>query len=236
MLVAIGYSIKGVKKARKSYKKHQAEKEQKLLLERGELPDLQDPSRELDTTCQVDLERTKSNSAITSSSTSSASTASAEKALDNDPHFKEYMEQQRALYLHHHRSNPNPPSYNSVMEDVSSPHSSMNDSMGRSTLSPTSAGHCSCHECVRVNRSSTSRPTTPIPAMPELPTVGTSTIHSGVLTTPAISELGNTQIPIMKPTSHHDTTDITFELPGNLPAMLPETKQRTPTKLPAQAV
>jgi len=224
MILAIKYGIKGVKKARKSYKQHQAEKEQKLLTERGQLPDLQDPSRELDVTCQAGLQHNKSSASL-SSSASSTSTHSAEKALENDPQFREYMEHQKALYLrHHHRSDSNPPSYNTIMEESRNPRSSTHGPTSGSTLSPTSPGHCSCHECIRRDSRSTPHPTTSIPMVPELPSSGTSTLYPRVPSTPAVSELGNSQIPSTKSTSHNDTSDMVFELHGNLPAILPDTK------------
>jgi len=212
MILAVKLGVKGVKKANKAYKKHQAEKQQKLLLERGQLPDLQDPSRELNTTCQAELSRSKSNSSLSSSSsTYSTSTAGAETALENDPHFREYMDQQRALYLRNHRNNANPPSYSSVMGDPQSPVSPMSGHPGR-TILPSEL------------HSTTSHPT--VAELPPSPTT----------TTTIPRELDSTNMPTIDTTLNSKNKDFVFELPGNMPAILPPPRQSAATELPAQPV
>ena len=236
MILAVRYTIKGVKKGHKKYKERQAEKEQKLLEQRGQLPDLQDPSRELDVTCQARLNRQQSlDSASTRSIKSSHSTRSAERALENDPGFREYMERHRILYLQQQQQQAGlPPSYNAVIQEYQSPTPSSQILGG---VSPPSATHCYCHECTFRSQS-----TVPQPVgrhlSPQHPGSGPMPGHetTGSLTPrPAMSELDDTQAarraaPLI---TELDSTSTEFELPGNLPAIPPHGKQELPAELPA---
>jgi len=237
MVLLIEYAIIGVKKGHKKYKERQAEKEQRLLEERGQLPDLQDPSRELDTRCQAKLNRQQSSgSASLKSSRSSHSTRSAERALENDPGFKAYMERHKSLYLQQQRQAGLPPSYNALMQDHLSPTPSSYSPTG---VALPSARHCSCHECMSQGQS----------AVPELvghnlsPQYFDSPSLPGHETTrsltprPATTELGDTQTtrPPVSAIAELDNQSAAFELPGNLPAILPPSKRETPIELPAQS-
>ena len=239
MILAISYSIKGVKKGHKKYKQRQAEKEQKLLEERGQLPDLQDPSRELDTTCQAVLNRQTSSQAIsTRSRKSSLSTLSAEKALRDDPDFREYMEKHKSLYLQQQREAGQPPSYKAVMQEHLSPTPSMYSPPSAASASPM---HCSCHECISRSQRVGSQPSGhhsnfqqhTISTFPGHETTRSVTPRPATL---SLTELGDTQttrtpIPSMV---ELDDTSMPFELPGNLPAILPPSKREAPVELPAQ--
>lgn len=248
--------IQGIKKGRKKYKQHQAEKERKLLESRGQLPDIQDPSRELDVTCLAEGDskdpRPSGNLGRTAS-TGSDSTKSAEEALENDPNFQQYMERQRQLYIQGKANSiSSPPSY-----DASVQNTPLTAQGQTSSLSPNST-HCSCHECLQ--SSTTSPLLTRHPADPvHYGQVHQGTVHHasanqgsvhGSIHRPQhlsyVSELPasipeNTAVPVEIDGRHlsnaqqpveADSTPIIFELPGNLPAILPESK---PTRIPDTA-
>lgn len=237
MILAVRYTIKGVKKGHKKYKERQAEKEQKLLEQRGQLPDLRDPSRELDVTCQARLNRQQSvDSASTRSIESSHSTRSAERALENDPGFREYMERHRTLYLQQQQQQAGlPPSYNAVIQEHQSPNPSSQIPGG---VSPPSATHCYCHECTSRSQSTVPQPVSyrvsqQHPGSGSLPGHGTT---ESLTPRPAMSELDDTQAarraaPLI---TELDSTSTEFELPGNLPAILPLGKRELLAELPAQ--
>lgn len=237
MVLLIKYAIKGVKAGHKKYKERQAEKEQKLLEERGQLPHLQDPSRELDTRCQAKLDSQKSSdSASIRSSRSSHSTRSAERALENDPGFRAYMERHKSLYLQQQRQAGLPPSYNAVMQEHLSPTAS---SYSPPAVASPSATHCSCHECMSRSQSAVPQPighhlSPPYLDSPSLP--GHETTRS-LTPRPAMTELDDTQTtrPPVSTIAELDDPSSAFELPGNLPAILPPSKRETPIELPAQS-
>lgn len=187
----VHYTIKGVKKGHKKYKERQAEKERKILEDRGQLPDIQDPSRELDTTCLAEAD-SKSDAIVTnidrSNSTNSASTASALSALDNDPEFQRYMERQKQLYIQQQREQAAPPSYDASIQEM-----------------PTSPSPLTA---------SVSHPAGNIAELPESTDISARPV-----------EIGGKQIPDAHQPVEADSTPIVFELPGDLPAIMPESKQ-----------
>lgn len=182
--------IYGIKKGHKKYKQHQAEKERKLLEARGQLPDIKDPSRELDTSCLAETSSKAQPKTIVTdlnrADSTSASTASALSALDHDPEFQKYMERQKELYIQSHRHPASPPSYDASVQQ---------------------------------------RPRTPS----ELS--GSTTHPSAVAELPASTdlsvqpvEIGGQHISDTQQPVEADSTPVVFELPGNLPAILPESK------------
>lgn len=225
MILAVRYSIKGVKKGHQKYKEHKAEKERKLLEERGQLPDIQDPSRELDTSClaEPDLKRQHSSLSRSRSRSSSLSQASAEKALENDPAFKEYMERHRSLYLQQHRENGQPPSYDSAMQN-------------RLTSPASRAGRSSLEQSATPSHYQESVATKPYSGhnllVPEMPAPHHSQTSLNSLSQSHLSELDAGSAANRSVIVEADSSPITFELPGNMPAILPDLK--APSELPAQ--
>lgn len=229
MILAIRYTVKGVKKGYKKYQAHQLEKEQAA---KGIMPNLDDPSRELDVTCQAERRRTSTESSR--SSNSSKSTLVAEKALENDPEFQKYMDRHRSLYIQQQRGLP--PSYDVALNEsltttpstsLSSPHQSM------STVPD--GEHCTCHNCVVLGHSRSPMPDTNMfdSVVPEMPA---STTKPAELDVPHI-RINNGSHILSTSSSQDDKDDLILcEMPGDLPAILPDFKSRSPSELPAAPV
>lgn len=242
-------TAKGIKYGRKKYKEHKAGKEKKLREERGEV-DIEDPSEELDSTCQAEIDRHPSKLSKTNtnqsksrhSSTSSASTTSAERALENDPGFREYMAKHRSLYLQHQRERGQLPSYNAVMqEDLTPASSTRNPQMA--AVSPatlhSAASHCSCHDCIaRLQNTSpgqSGHQSAYELAVPNLSLTSETRSLTPVRAAIPISELPGASVANYSgQVAELDNTPAIFELPGNLPAMLPEPKREMVAELPAE--
>lgn len=216
MILAIRYTVKGVKKGYKKYKDYQAEKEEAA---RGTLPDLHDPSRELDVSCQA--ERTRSNSTESKRlSKDSNSTLEAEKALEDDPEFQKYMDKHRHLYLQQQKSLP--PKYEAAIAQNTTPISAT--SSGMSPRSPMSESrHCTCHNCMSFSQhtSPVSANETHVGAIQEMPA---STTYCAELEVP--------EIYIHKTPSQQSVDQpVIFEVPGDLPAIIPEKKKQVVSEL-----
>lgn len=227
MILAIRYTVKGVKKGYKKYQAHQLEKEQAA---RGIMPDLDDPSRELDATCQAERTNTASTEDSRSRS-SSESTRVAEKALEDDPEFQRYMEKHRSLYLQQQRGLP--PAYEATESrtEMPAPIASPSHSSPVQPVSALSDGeHCTCHNCLATRQSHT-------------PISATGSCTRGVQELPApmgaIAELDVPEIRVSNssqifksPSSHvEDDNLVLCEMPGDLPAILPEKRSPTPSEL-----
>lgn len=194
----VHYTIKGVKRGHQKYKERQAEKERKLTEAKGQLPDIQDPSQELDTTCLAEADSVKSPMVTDldrANSTASNSTASALSALDNDPDFQRYMERQKQLWIQSQRQQGVPPSYDASIQQT--PTSQYNSSLTSTTV----------HSPALVA---------------ELPA---STDVSSTPVEIAGKHISDTQQPV-----EADSTPVVFELPGNLPAIMPESKPKSSTE------
>lgn len=231
MILTVRYTVKGIKKGHKKYKEHKAEKERKMLEERGQIPDIQDPSRELDTSCLAETDLKLERSSSSASAGSSRSTGSAEKALENDPAFKEYMARHRHIYLQQQRENSQPPSYNSTMQNDLTTSVSIHSPAGTELSSVTS--HCSCHDCVAVKRRSGQQSPIPEASTPR----NSQYLLSPQAATTSRSELAPAS-PLRSPSRtsiviEADSTPLPFELPGNMPAILPNPKEVPPSELPA---
>lgn len=194
------------KKGRKRYQKHKAEKELKLKQERGELL-LEDPSKELDDSC---LAKTQSMSTHSNDSDSGSELdEQTRRELESDPDFLEYMEQQKKLYLKQQRDKGLPPSYNSVTSEskTSSMYSSSN-----SSWSPVSA----------------MTPQTPHSRqiVQEMEGSDAGSDYSGDIAK------RQSQRPDLETIVEADSTPVAFELPGNMPAILPDTDRSKMHEMP----
>lgn len=230
MILAIRYSVKGVKKGYKKYQAHQLAKEEAA---RGTLPALEDPSRELDVTCQAE-QRLRKSSESSRSESSSDSTLNAEKALENDPEFQKYMERHRTLYLQQQRGLP--PSYDAALtEDIERRPTASLSSPSHSLSVVPSGEHCTCHSCIahRQTQSPVSATGTCTAVRQELPA---ATTVPAELDVPQIRI--NKDRHILNNSSSHDDKDdlILCEMPGDLPAILPDLKPRSPFELPGTPV
>lgn len=230
MILAIRYTVKGVKKGYKKYQANQLAKEEAA---KGTLPALEDPSRELDATCQAERKRRNSSESSRSRS-SSNSTHEAEKALENDPNFQKYMERQRNLYLQQKRGLP--PSYDAALtEDLTTTSSVSPSSLSHSTPTVSSGDHCTCHNCIAIRqiRSPVSATWTCTGIRQELPA---PTIVPAELDVPQI-RINNDGHILNNSSSRNDKDDLILcEMPGDLPAILPDIKPRSPSELSAVPV
>lgn len=236
MILGATYAYKGI---RKSYKKHKAKKQEEQEATKGTLPDIQDPSSELDSACLAERSTSRSTQKSTSSRSSSGSesTKVAQKALENDPEFQAYMERQRNLYLANSRGLP--PTYESSVHhtmpapahtpihQVSSPVQSM------SAMSPGSESeHCPCHNCMAVRQNWTphSAPTQcKRNIIQELPAPMSAPVELDV---PSIQINNGSQTFKSRSSAHEDDGLVLCEMPGDMPAILPERKSVTPVELP----
>lgn len=230
MILAIRYSVKGVKKGYKKYQAHQLAKEEAA---RGTLPALDDPSRELDITCQAERKHRDSSESSRSKS-SSDSTLDAEKALENDPEFQKYMDRHKSLYLQQQRGLP--PSYDAALTEDLTIKPIVSPSSPSHPISTVPTGeHCTCRNCIasRQVRSPVSATGTCTGFRQELP--GATTIPAE-LDVPHI-RINNDSHIVSNSASRNDKDDLIFcELPGDLPAILPDLKPRSPSELSANPV
>lgn len=229
MILAVRYTVKGV---RKGYKKYQANKLEKEQAAKGTIPDLEDPSRELDVACQAERSVTTSSKDSESRRSSSESTREAEKALENDPEFQKYMERQRTLYLS--RSRGSPPTYESTVghEMPAATHTPIQhvSSPVNSVSAVSDSAHCVCHNCIatRQNWTPVSAASPCLNNVQELPAPMAPIVE---LEVPDIQITNSSQI--FKNQSSHSEDDLVLcEMPGDLPAILPEKRSITPVELP----
>lgn len=229
MILAVRYTVKGV---RKGYKKYQAQKLEKEEAAKGTRPALEDPSRELDAVCQAERSPSRTMRESESRRSSSESTRAAEKALENDPEFQKYMERQRNLYLS--RSRGSPPAYETTVgHEMPAPvHSPVQhvSSPGNPVSAASDGGHCVCHNCLTAGQNWTPISTTSShpPNVQEMPAPMAPIAEMDV---PAIQINNNSQRLNSSPSIEDDDL-ILCEMPGDLPAILPEKRPITPVELP----
>lgn len=236
MILAIGYTVKS---ARKGYKKYQAKKLEKEEATKGTLPALEDPSRELGVGYQAERSATMSTDDSSSRRSSSESTKEAEKALENDPEFQKYMQQQRSLYLSKTRGLP--PAYDATdakveMPTVQSPTQytqSPTHSYSRQVSSPTQS-----MSAVSSNSNySTRQNSTPISATSSSCCVRDVTAHEMPAPMTPIVELEVPDIKVNKaPIAQLENDGLVLcEMPGDMPAIWPEKRSRSAVELPASS-
>lgn len=228
MILAIRYTVKGVKKGYKKYQAHQLEKEQAT---KGILPDINDPSCELDATCLAQTSCVSTPQPPRSRSSSDSTLAAAEDALENDPQFQKYMERQRNLYLEQKRGLP--PAYEII--DGRAEMAASASSPVELVSATTYGSHCTCHNCVAIRQSQ--RPISSTEGcVYRRQELAAPLPHVAELDVPEIQINNGSQVFGDSSSRMEDDDLILCEMPGDMPAILPERRQKAPSELAAVPV